>query len=158
MGVGKSSVARHLENITGCKRIELDTLIENSERRSIAEIIDSDGIDAYRAIETQNLKVLLADDIGCVLSLGGGTWTMPENRELIKGHRFTSIWLESSFEHCWYNIKFSRKDRPLARNKRDARRLFDERQELYCLADWHFVIRPEFNSYEIAHQILEQIG
>ena len=158
MGVGKSSVARHLENITGCRRVDLDALIESTERRSIAEIIDSDGIDTYRTIETEHLKRVVATDAGCVLSLGGGTWTVPENRDLIQGRQFTSIWLESTFEHCWYNIKFSRKDRPLARNKNDAQKLFNDRQKLYCLADWHFVIRPEFNSYEIAHQILEQIA
>ena len=47
--------------------------------------------------------------------------------------------------------------RPLARNKTEARRLFDERQRVYCLADWHFIIKPEFNSFEIAKRIAEEI-
>jgi shikimate kinase len=117
MGVGKTSVARHLEQITGCRRFDLDTLIEDATGRKIAEIIDADGIDVFRAVETEALKNILERDQGCILSLGGGTWTMPANRELISTKGFTSIWLESSFDHCWFNIKFSRMERPLARDK-----------------------------------------
>lgn len=157
MGVGKSSVARHLEHITGSRRMDLDTLIEASAGREIADIIDADGTDAFRRIETQVLKEVLEDEAGCILSLGGGTWTIPENRELIKHNRFTSIWLESSFDHCWYNIKFSRKERPLARDKEAARALFEERQRVYCLADWHFIIQSGLTSFDVAQQIAEQV-
>jgi shikimate kinase len=157
MGVGKSSVARHLEHMTGCRRIDLDALIEDSARRTIAEIIDNEGMAAFRKTETGVLTQILEDDHGCILSLGGGTWTIPGNRELIRQHGFTSVWLESTFDHCWYNIKFSRKERPLARDKERARKLFDERQTIYCLADWHFIIRPGLSSFDIARQIADQI-
>ena len=157
MGVGKSSVARHLEHLTGCRRIDLDSLIEESAERSIAEFIDGDGIEAFRLLETQVLIRVLEDDRGSILSLGGGTWTIPGNRELIKRHRYTSVWLESTFDHCWYNIKYSRKERPLARDKERARRLFDERQTIYCLADWHFIVRSGLSSFDIARQIADQV-
>lgn len=157
MGVGKSSVARHLAHLLGCESLDLDTLIERSDGRSIAEIIYSDGEPAYRLIETANLKRVLAENSCSILSLGGGTWTIPGNREMIKEHGLTSVWLESTFDHCWFNIRKSKKERPLAKNKRAARKLFDERQKVYCLADWHFIIRPEFNSYDIAGQIAEQV-
>jgi shikimate kinase len=157
MGVGKSSVARHLSSILRCGRIDLDAYIEKSEGRSIADIINTNGEPAYRVIETANLKAVLNGTDARILSLGGGTWTIPANRELIVGSGLITIWLESSFEHCWANISKSRKERPLAKNKAAARRLFDERQGIYCLADWHFIIRPEFNSYEIARQIADQV-
>ena len=157
MGVGKSSVARHLEHITGCKRVDLDSLIEETAGVPIASIIDSRGMGDFRSIESELLGQILQKDGGCILSLGGGTWTIAENRERIKQGGFTSVWLESTFEHCWYNIKFSRKDRPLARDKTKARELFDERQKVYCLADWHFLVKPGFNSYDIASQIADQI-
>lgn len=157
MGVGKSSVARHLKHFCGGKRVDLDAVIEETEHRSIASIIDNDGENAYRLIETRNLENVLNDGLATILSLGGGTWTIERNRELIRRHGFTSVWLEAAFEHCWLNIAFSRKDRPLARDKQKARRLFDERQKFYCLADWHFVIRSGSNSYEIARQIKEQL-
>jgi len=157
MGVGKSSVARHLSYLLRCERIDLDDVIENGERRRIAQIIDSDGVEAYRGIETANLKEVLLKTNIRILSLGGGTWTMPENRDLIRSHGLTSIWLESTFGHCWNNIHFSKKDRPLARNKAAARKLFDERQELYCLADWHFIVKPDRTSYDVARQIIEEV-
>jgi shikimate kinase len=157
MGVGKSSVARHLAHLIRVKRADLDVLIEESERRTVPQIIDADGVDRYREIETANLKTALTDPNLRVLSLGGGAWTVEENRNLLKESGFTSIWLESTFEHCWLNISFSRKDRPLARNKTEARRLFDERQKLYCLAEWHFVIRPGQTSFDVAKSIVEDI-
>jgi shikimate kinase len=157
MGVGKSSVARHLEHLTGSKRVDLDSIIEDAESRVIADIIDADGMDKFRAIETENLIKLLETKEGSILSLGGGTWTIPVNRELIKQSGFISVWLESNFEHCWYNIKFSRKERPLARDKEAARALFEERQKVYCLADWHFIIRPGLTSFDVAKQIADQV-
>jgi shikimate kinase len=158
MGVGKSSVARHLSNILSCDKVDLDAFIEENEKRTVPQIIETDGIEAYRKVETESLRTLLTADLAGILSLGGGTWTVAENRELLRSHHFTSIWLESSFEHCWTNIRFSRKERPLASDKGAARQLFDERQSLYCLADWHFIVKPEFTSFDVARQIADQIS
>jgi len=155
MGVGKSSVARHLSVLLACDRVDLDTFIEEHERRKIHEIIDSEGLEFYREVETRNLQQVLGETKAQILSLGGGTWTVPANRVLLKSYGLTSVWLESSFQHCWQNIRRSRKERPLARNKEAAKKLFDERQKVYALADWHFIIRPVFNSYDIARQIAE---
>ena len=157
MGVGKSSVARHVAHKLGVRRVDLDYVIEEKAGRTIAEIIDADGIDAYRRTETAALIRVLNDPSTVVLSLGGGAWTIEQNRALLKNSGFTSIWLEATFEHCWLNIAFSRKDRPLARNKQAALKLFEEREKIYCLADWHFVIRPDFTSWEVAKQIVEEI-
>ena len=157
MGVGKSSVARHLAHLLRCRRVDLDFFTEECERRRISEIIDAEGVDRYREIETHNLERLLDESDARILSLGGGTWTIPKNRELLKAHKFTTVWLESDFEHCWLNITQSRKDRPLARNKEKALQLFEERQKLYCLADWHFVIRKGYTSYDLAQQIVDSV-
>jgi len=157
MGVGKSSVARHLSSIVKCDRLDLDAFIERNTGRTIADIINTDGEQAYRAIETENLVLALRETSARILSLGGGTWTIPANRELLAADGVTTVWLESSFEHCWTNISKSRKERPLAKNKEAAKQLFDVRQSVYCLADWHFIVRSEFTSYEIAIQIAEQV-
>jgi len=157
MGVGKSSVARHLSMLLGCERVDLDTFIEEHERRKIHEMIDKDGLEFYREVESRNLKRALTETNAQIFSLGGGTWTEEGNRRLLKKHGLTSVWLESTFQHCWRNIRMSKKERPLARNKPAARKLFDERQKLYALADWHFIIRPELTSFDIAKQIAEEI-
>jgi len=157
MGVGKSSVARHLASLLGCERIDLDTFIEETESRKIHEIIDAGGLQLYREIETRNLLRVLTENHAQILSLGGGTWTVDGNRQLLKERGLTSVWLESSFQHCWHNIRMSKKERPLARNKPAARKLFDDRQKIYALADWHFIVKPEFTSFEVAKQIAEEI-
>ncbi|MBV6497223.1 MAG: shikimate kinase [Acidobacteria bacterium ACB1] len=156
MGVGKSSVARHLSNMCGVRRVDLDSFIETAEGRQIAEILDSDGEPAYRVIESNALAKLLETDAAPILSLGGGTWMFEKNRDLLRDSGYTALWLEASFEQCWLNIVFSRKTRPLARDRASAERLFIERQKTYCLAEWHFIVRPEMTSMEIARQIREE--
>lgn len=157
MGVGKSSVARHLAHMIKSRRMDLDLFIEDNENRKVAEIIDRDGVEHYRTLETKYLERVLNESNARILSLGGGTWTIPVNREMLKAHGYTSVWLESTFEHCWLNISFSRKDRPLARNKTSARELFEERQKLYCLADWHFIVRADYTSFDVARNIADEI-
>ncbi len=157
MGVGKTSVARHLANLLKCDRLDLDSLIELTEKRRIVDIIDKGGIENYRLIETDNLRTALVKDDVRILYVGGGTWTIPEIRYMLQASGLTSIWLDATFDHCWNNIRRSRKERPLARNKQATRKLFDERQEVYCLADWHFVVKPDLTSHDVARQILEEV-
>ena len=157
MGVGKSTVARFLSYLLRCRTVDLDAVIEESERRKIADIIITDGITRFREIETENLRNILRESDAVIIALGGGAWTIEENRNLIKSYNLTSIWLESTFQHCWRNISLSKRVRPLAQDKSQTQKLFDERQNFYCLADWHFVIKPELTSYEIAKQIAEEV-
>lgn len=157
MGVGKSSVARHLAALLRCKKADLDYFIEEREKRSIAEIIKTEGEPRFRQMETAYLRKILAETDARVIALGGGAWTIEENRKIIRKHDTICVWLESNFEHCWRNIKASRRERPIAGNKRRARELFAERERYYCLADWHFIVKPGFSSFEVARHIAEQI-
>lgn len=156
MGVGKSSVARHLSFMLGCEKIDLDYYIEEQENRTVAEIFEAHGEEYFRRLETENLRKIL-DSGARVISLGGGTWTLEKNRKIIKSYNCTSVWLESEFEHCWRNIRMSKRERPLVNDKRRARKLFEERQKAYCLADWHFIIKPEFTSFEVARRIADEV-
>lgn len=157
MGVGKSTVARHLAFILKCEKVDLDALIEETEQRTIAEILRTDGEARFRQIETENLRKMLSESEARIVALGGGAWTIKENRELIRQHRLITVWLESSFDHCWQNIRLSKRERPLAKNKRLTRKLFDEREKVYCLADWHFIVKPDLTSFEIAKKIAEEV-
>jgi shikimate kinase len=157
MGVGKSTVAKCLAYILQCEKLDLDKVIEDSERRSVPEIIEREGEARFRAIETENLRRILAESDARIIALGGGSWVIEENRELIKTHGCTTVWLEATFEHCWRNITSSKQSRPLARDRELAERLFRERQNLYCLADWHFIVAPHLTSFDIAKKIAEEI-
>ena len=157
MGVGKSTVARFLASLLDSTRVDLDTCIENSERNTIAEIIKTEGEGRFRQIETENLRRILTANEARIIALGGGAWTTKENRQLIKERKLTTVWLESSFDHCWRNIRMSKRERPLAANREVTQKLFDERAKIYCLADWHFIIRPDFTSLEVAKKIAEVV-
>ncbi len=157
MGVGKSTVAKCLARILGVKSIDLDRAVEAREGISVAKIIETKGEPKFRELESECLKdILAAKDID-VISLGGGAWTLENNRRLIKDQLCLSIWLEATFQHCWRNISQSRHPRPLANDRKIAEKLFYEREKLYCLADWHFIIEPYLNSNEVARLIAEQL-
>ena len=71
MGTGKSSVAAFLSSLTGLETAEMDALIVAQEGRSIAEIFDSEGEEAFRGIESALLRKL-AETGGFIVSCGGG--------------------------------------------------------------------------------------
>lgn len=83
MGTGKSSVAAFLSSLTGLETAEMDALIVAQEGRSIAEIFDSEGEEAFRGIESALLRKL-AETGGFIVSCGGGVPLREENRKVMK--------------------------------------------------------------------------
>jgi shikimate kinase len=157
MGVGKSTVAKCLSHILRCDRIDLDVFIEQQEKLEVVEIIEKHGEEHFRNLERKALQTILNETEVEIVSLGGGTWIFDDNRNTIKSKNCTTVWLESSFEHCWRNINCSRIRRPLAKDRQTVEKLFNERQKIYCLADWHFVVKPQLTSFEVAKQIADEI-
>lgn len=157
MGVGKSTVAKCLSYLLQTEKIDLDRLIEEKEKLSVPEIIEIKGIEHFRDLETEHLQKVLAETDLRIIALGGGAWVAERNRQIIKNNKCVSVWLESTFEHCWRNINCSRQERPLAKDKNMVQKLFDERQKFYCLADWHFVVKPELTSFDVAKLIAEEV-
>ncbi len=156
MGVGKSTVARHLGRFLKSEYADLDQFISEQVGLSVPAIIEERGEEEFRRLETFYLRNLLAVRLP-VVALGGGAFAARENRRMIKDSGSTSIWLESTFDHSWRNIRSSRIVRPLASNKNSARKLFEIRLKEYCLADWHFVLEPGSTSYSIAKSIYEDV-
>ena len=61
MGSGKSSVGKVLAERLSCPFADLDSLIEDGERRSIPDIFASDGEPAFRSLELKYLAAFLSD-------------------------------------------------------------------------------------------------
>src|ERR1043166_2959380 len=135
MGCGKTTVAKELARQLGCKFIDLDSFISERQGRSPAEMIQADGEDSFREIETLALRDVLQDKHAQVIALGGGTWTIPANRTLIALHDCLSVWLDAPFELCWKRIDAAHAPRPLAPDRETAQARFESRRADYATAE-----------------------
>lgn len=154
MGAGKTSVAAALARQLNCRAIDLDEIIARREKRSVAALIRENGEAQFRETETQVLRLMLEQGTARVIALGGGAWTLERNRALITAHDCLTVWLDASFELCWKRITRTREDRPLARNRRSTRQLYDERRPLYELA----ALRVESNEGRSANAVATEIA
>ena len=84
MGAGKTSTGVLLAHKTDQVFIDTDKRIETDTGRKISEIFESDGEEAFRAMETELLKKLLDEGFSGVISCGGGMPVREENRKLLK--------------------------------------------------------------------------
>lgn len=131
MGAGKTTIAKALAEKLDCNFVDLDAFIESRERHTIASIIDTEGEARFREIESKTLKDMLQNDSAKIIALGGGTWTIEENRKLISEKNCLTVWLDVPFEVCWERIIQTGDTRPLARNKAKAKKLYEVRREVY---------------------------
>ena len=114
MGSGKTTVGRLAAAALGWTFVDLDDEIERRERCSIGEIFARGGEAAFRHVELDALRGVLARqgaDDGTVLGLGGGTLTQAEARALL-ATRSTTVFLAVSPEVAWERVRGS--GRPLA--------------------------------------------
>lgn len=152
MGTGKTTVAHELGRRLNCLAVDLDEVITRQAGRSPNEIIEQDGENRFRELETQLLlEVLRAAPR--VIAVGGGAWTIVENRRLIAAHGAYTVWLDAPFELCWKRIEAGGEVRPLARSRELAEQLYDERRPLYELAGAHMLVSESESAEEIAKRV-----
>jgi shikimate kinase len=157
MGTGKTTVAHNLARKLNCLAIDLDELIAERERRSPKEIIDRDGEDAFRMVETEALREVLMNGTARIIAVGGGAWTVAENRRLIAQHGAFTVWLDAPFELCWKRIAAGREARPLAPSREAAGRLFAQRRPVYESADLRVSVSENESAEEIATRVTKAV-
>ena len=153
MGTGKTTVAYELARQLNYRAIDLDDVIVQRETRGPKEIIEQDGEEAFRATETKILREVMMETSALVLAVGGGAWTIAENRKLITEQRAFTVWLDAPFELCWKRIQAAREARPLARSREMAQTLYDARLPIYALADARIPISEHESAEEIAAKV-----
>jgi shikimate kinase/3-dehydroquinate synthase len=84
-GSGKSTVGRILARNLNLPFFDLDTEIESQSGSSISEIFHQLGESGFRHLEQQVLSTLITSS-DKVVALGGGTLTLPANRDLVDGN------------------------------------------------------------------------
>lgn len=157
MAAGKTTVAEALARQLDCVMLDLDQFIAASAGRSIQTIIDEDGEARFREMEAQALREALEKKSARVIALGGGTWMSPRNRALIAEHHGFTVWLDVPFELCWKRIIRTGDTRPLARDKEQAGRLYEERRALYELAGLRVPIFEETDAGMVAIEIVNAL-
>jgi shikimate kinase len=157
MGAGKSTVARVLARKRKRLSVDLDELITSKEGRSPGEIIEQDGENRFREIETQLLREVLAAGADSTIAVGGGAWTIAENRKLIAAHGAFTVWLDAPFALCWKRIGAGREGRPLARSRESAEQLYRERRHVYELAGVRIPVSESESAAAIATKIIHAV-
>lgn len=153
MAAGKTTVGRALAARLDCEFVDLDELIIAQQKKTISEMIRTDGEDRFRQLETKTLAEVLPASDALVIALGGGTWALPRNRSLLKDHNARVVWLDASFELCWKRIPVGDNGRPLAPSREVAEKLYLARRPIYELAELRFVVSADESAEESARQI-----
>jgi shikimate kinase len=157
MGTGKTTVAHKLALRLNCSAVDLDAAVTSIEGRSPKEIIEEDGENTFREIETQTLLDVLIKTHARIIAVGGGAWTIAENRKLIAEHGAFTVWLDAPFELCWERIEAGPELRPLARSREMAERLYSKRRPIYELADMRVDVSNNESAEEIAAKVATMI-
>lgn len=157
MGSGKTTVAHNLARKLNRRAVDLDYLIATREGRGANEIIEQDGEAAFRRVETEALREVLQDETARVIAVGGGAWTIAENRKLIAQSGGLTVWLDVSFALCWKRIEAGRAARPLAPSQDVARKHYAERRPIYESADMRISVSENESAEEIATKIASAV-
>jgi len=134
MGSGKSTIGRILAKEIKSFFLDTDLLIENFENKSIKEIFEKEGEEAFRAKEKECFKWIKKDVQNTVISVGGGFPVyIPEIKEA-----GVVIYLKVSFDDIVKRMnKEELNKRPLFQDIKKAKELFNARDKIYQkLADY----------------------
>ena len=114
MGCGKSSVGRELSKLLCCPFMDLDSVIEEREGRSIPEIFATEGEAAFRRMEVEVLRKCIYEQASdkLVVALGGGT-VMTEECAKIVHEKTVCIYLRASVETLMDHLAGEVDNRPM---------------------------------------------
>lgn len=136
MGAGKTSVGRRVAQETGWDFYDLDAEIERRTRQTIREIFEADGEKAFREVEKNVARELLARP-RVVIASGGGWAGRAGWRNDVPAHTF-SVWLDVGVEEAVRRATAESDVRPLMDQGSDHQRvseLHKVRAPYYALAD-----------------------
>lgn len=95
MGTGKSTVGRILADRLGRRLVDSDDEIEAATGRTVREIFETDGEQAFRELEAASLRRALASDEPSVIAAAGGVVLSATNRAALNGADARVVWLRA---------------------------------------------------------------
>ncbi len=132
MGVGKGSTARAFAKKYGVYNIDTDDLIESKEKKQIKRIFEKYGEEYFRAAEQVTANWIEHSVKGTLISCGGGFYKVNNLKNL-----GTVVLLDASFEWIHRRLKNAKNSkaklakRPLFAKEKEAKKLYNERAEIY---------------------------
>lgn len=81
-GCGKTTVGHELARLCGSPCIDTDSWLQSHAGKSIAEIVEEEGWESFRARETAALEAVAASPD--VIATGGGIILAPYNRQFMR--------------------------------------------------------------------------
>lgn len=133
MASGKSSVGHELARRLAWDFLDLDSLIESRERKTVPAIFRDHGESHFRHAETAALRELIANlDRNSVVALGGGAFVQDQNRLLL--HDLPSVFLDAPPEELWRRCSQDPAERPLRKDRSQFVQLYHERLSFYRMA------------------------
>jgi shikimate kinase len=159
MGTGKSHWGKAVAHEKGLAFFDLDTLIEEKEGKTIAQIFTQEGEDSFRKKEADSLRSLSSHPQGMMVSTGGGTPCFYDNMTWMNQHGVT-IFLQASPEFVVRNIAKEKAHRPLITHLSDRELLIftdkkmHERLPFYSRAQ--YTLNAETVTIDTITEILDQ--
>lgn len=114
MTAGKTREGKRLAKLMNRKFIDLDSLIEEREKKSVAEIFLEKGEEYFRLSESKTLQSLNANE-NSIVSCGGGTPCYQNNMNWMLQNGFI-VWLKISVDTVVKRLSETKKERPLIKN------------------------------------------
>ncbi|HEL2055062.1 TPA: shikimate kinase [Streptococcus suis] len=153
MGVGKTTTARLLDFPV----YDMDQIIEERIGMIIADYFKLEGEAAFRKVETEVLKELLALSADCLVSTGGGVVKSELNRQLLLENKANNVLLTASFEVAYERIsQDSQSQRPLflQNSKEEFETIYQERMALYQGLAATIIDTDQLTPEQVARKIL----
>jgi shikimate kinase/3-dehydroquinate synthase len=153
-GIGKSTIAPLLAQRLGASVVETDRAIARRARKSNKDLIEQDGMDSFRDVESRVIAALRPTPAWVVVDTGGGAPIREENRKRMRELGLI-IALRGSVERVTAGIAATMAKRPdqhVAPAER-ARSVLRERRVAYADADVTFDVDRDATAADSAHAI-----
>ena len=131
MGVGKTTIGRHLAAALGREFVDLDHAIEARCGVRVATIFDIEGEEGFRRRETATLDEYTRQP-GLVLATGGGAVLAEANRSMLR-ERGCVVYLRAGVDELYRRVARDR-SRPMLRAADPRQRIIDllvQREPIY---------------------------
>lgn len=156
-GTGKTTIAGILAHKTGFALRNLDAMIVEWETKTIPEIVEENGWNYFRDVETEVLEEVTEEE-GQILDCGGGIILREQNREMLK-KAGPVFWLTADIDTIVERIKTDNQ-RPSLTGKSfidEIEEVLLEREPLYRACADHVIPTDRLTPDEAAKEILGSI-